>query len=130
MLFEVEFDSKTNIRFTFGKENFLVWKRRNATTFEILWLFVEEDFRRRKVATRLLLFSFLVMLDWYPQMKRVFVDDMSDNATSIRNNVYRKFGFKSLGYEKKAVTINSLFRRHYLFKVFTEILKRHVYLPF
>ena len=128
MFFEFEFESKRSIRFKLGPDNFVVWKRRTTKTFQILWLFVADEFRGQRVATRLLFFSFLVLLNWYPQMKKVFVDDMSDKSSSLRHNVYRQFGFKDVAFglgPEKVLSVNSLFRRYYLPKVFTKISKQH-----
>ena len=119
---EIVFESERNIRFSVGA-NYIYYKR-TKRTLEILGLYVAETFRRKKVATKLIYYSLRVLLDWYPSIKKVLVDDMSDHSMSLKHNVYRQFGFKgnvNIGPER-VLKVNSLFYRYYLKKIWMNFI--------
>lgn len=137
MEMEISFESQRHIRFHVC-ESYIFYKRLNNTTFIILGLYVQV--KNQRLGEKLLLFSLLVLREWYPLIRTVYVDDMSSNASSIRHNIYRNFGFRCLmkarpknahefwltGPEKKLV-LNSLFTRYYLPKMIDKLTKTPFY---
>jgi|Laugresubdmm15sn_1035100.scaffolds.fasta_scaffold43235_2 hypothetical protein len=143
-MLEIAFESKSRIRFSIGDTNYLlVEKKRKRIT--ILCFFVEEKYRCQHLGTQLLLYSILILCDWYPTINEFHVDDMSDYSNSVHHNIYRRLGFRCLvkpkyckinktfilyGPEKKlVVTKYSLFWRYYLPKLI-QTLERHQCLLF
>lgn len=88
------YETKTRIRFIFKKSYILVKVKK--TIMEILYLYVEDENRGYGLGTLLLIFAITRIKDWNPNIKKVLLDDCSDNVCSLRKNIYRNIGFRFL----------------------------------
>jgi hypothetical protein len=114
-----------------------IWKNGKTlyiTAHRILNLFVNPKYRNQQTASELIIKSIIFLRQLYPHIRWITVDDMSDNSTSLRHNVYRKFGFRTcypskvehnmlvLSGPEKQLNISpfGLFFRYYLKKYNTQ----------
>lgn len=129
----MKYETKRRIRFLYNESYILVYVKK--TTIQILYLFVEEVLRGCGLATLLLIFAITRIKAWYPTIRKVLLDDCSDNVCSLKRNIYRNIGFRFLcraKYDKQkrefiiqgperilSLKKHSLFFRYYLPNVLT-----------